>query len=379
MHMSLLIVVILCMSFYCIKSLHTSRLSSSIMMKSVSAYRSSSSVVMSYSRVLTDAEMNALIQRVDENNQVPDYLNREAGGKYVPFVFKGEAYGYLQNDFVNKFVHNFPQVFDLSRFETAKELKFTDVLESIDDVDDGLKLRTDALHSVNLYLKNENLVKGWRDEFLAVVNSFDSKPICLVERCCYSYFAFKGYGIHVNGFVIDESKEEDDAERVKLWVAQRSFTKSTWPGLLDHIVAGGQPYGISPVQNVIKECAEEANIPQHLASRAKSVGAVSYISTDELNNIKRDALFVYDLRLPMTFLPTPVDGEVQKFTLMNIEQVIALCTHNYAGEEKSEYPYHYKPNCNLVVIDFLIRHGIINSQSSRYLELVGKLRTASCL
>ncbi len=26
----------------------------------------------------------------------------------------------------------------------------------------------------------------------------------------------------------------------KLWVARRSRTKSTWPGKLDHIVAGGQ-------------------------------------------------------------------------------------------------------------------------------------------
>jgi isopentenyldiphosphate isomerase len=32
----------------------------------------------------------------------------------------------------------------------------------------------------------------------------------------------------------------------KLWVASRSATKQTWPGKLDHIVAGGQ-VGTVPV------------------------------------------------------------------------------------------------------------------------------------
>lgn len=30
-----------------------------------------------------------------------------------------------------------------------------------------------------------------------------------------------------------------------------------WPGMLDHMVAGGLPHGISPLENVFKECQEE--------------------------------------------------------------------------------------------------------------------------
>ena len=37
---------------------------------------------------------------------------------------------------------------------------------------------------------------------------------------------------------------------------RRSKSKPNWPGKLDHIVAGGQPYGISVMENVIKECEE---------------------------------------------------------------------------------------------------------------------------
>lgn len=42
--------------------------------------------------------------------------------------------------------------------------------------------------------------------------------------------------------------------------------------MYDHIVAGGQPYGISPIDNVIKECEEEASIPIELAKLAKPTG-----------------------------------------------------------------------------------------------------------
>lgn len=42
-----------------------------------------------------------------------------------------------------------------------------------------------------------------------------------------------------------------------LWVARRSRSKPTWPGMLDHIVAGAQPFGISCYDNVIKEAEEE--------------------------------------------------------------------------------------------------------------------------
>lgn len=39
-----------------------------------------------------------------------------------------------------------------------------------------------------------------------------------------------------------------------------------------------QPHGLSPSDNVVKECQEEASIPPALAATAKPVGAVSYMT-----------------------------------------------------------------------------------------------------
>jgi len=98
---------------------------------------------------------------------------------------------------------------------------------------------------------------------------------------------------------------------------------------------------------VIKECAEEANIPPHLAKRAKAVGAVSYRGTDELGLIKRDTLFCFDLELPPDVIPSPVDGEVECF---QIRDVLWVLNKIAAGGDTG-----YKPNCILVILDFFIR------------------------
>jgi hypothetical protein len=72
-----------------------------------------------------------------------------------------------------------------------------------------------------------------------------------------------------------------------------------------------QPHGLSCADNIIKECWEEAGIPQQLAAAAVPVGFVSYVSWSE-EGLKPDVLFCYDLQLPPDFVPVPQDGEVRK-------------------------------------------------------------------
>jgi len=72
-----------------------------------------------------------------------------------------------------------------------------------------------------------------------VVSAFSSPVAFAIERAAYPYFGIKGYGVHVNGFVRGITGNID-----KIWVATRSKKKSTWPGMLDHIVAGGIVNGI---------------------------------------------------------------------------------------------------------------------------------------
>ncbi len=68
------------------------------------------------------------------------------------------------------------------------------------------------------------------------------------------------------------------------------MNKPTDAGKLDHLVAGGQPYGMAVFDNLIKEAAEEADLPASLARQAVAVGAVSY-RCERAEGLRDDVLF----------------------------------------------------------------------------------------
>jgi isopentenyldiphosphate isomerase len=264
--------------------------------------------------------------------------------------------------------------------ETAKTLlTFTEVFSSMPSGSISLspelelaspEIRSEALGKVAISLREQSLVSGWRDELVTVAPAFGAPPVFSVERAVYPLLGVAGYGAHVNGFVKDKTAPGG----IRLWVATRSKAKQTWPGLRDHIVAGQVSEGLSPMETVIKECEEEAGIPESLAQLACPAGAVSYRGVDEVGRLKNDVLFVFDLELPSDFTPKPVDGEVEKFELCDLEKVVRLLE----GEEGGEASPEFKPNVALVLIDFLVRRGFIPPEAPGYLPLVASLRAGSC-
>ncbi|KAF3333182.1 Nudix hydrolase 20 [Carex littledalei] len=106
------------------------------------------------------------------------------------------------------------------------------------------------------------------------------------------------------------------------------------------------PHGISCKKNIIKECEEEAGIPASISTNVIPVGAVSYMDIEGYR-YKRDVLFCYDLKLPPDFVPKNEDGEVDSYRLITVSQAANII-------RRTEF---YKPNCCLVILDFLFRHG----------------------
>jgi 8-oxo-dGTP pyrophosphatase MutT (NUDIX family) len=129
------------------------------------------------------------------------------------------------------------------------------------------------------------------------------------------------------------------------------------------MIAGGLHHGISLSENLAKECGEEAAIPADLCSQAIPVGYISY-RTETPEGFKPDVMYCYDLELPPDFVPQCQDGEVEEFYLWPLEKVAALVRDTDA----------FKKNCNLVIIDFLIRRGFISPGHPDYLEIIASLR-----
>ena len=173
------------------------------------------------------------------------------------------------------------------------------------------------------------------------------------------YFGVPSYGVHVNGWVRDPGNPSSDVPW-GMWVATRSMSKATYPGLLDQMVAGGQPTAITFEENVRKECEEEASLPPEVIATIAPAGSVSYRYATP-KGLSTKVLMTYDLEMPQDLQPLCSDGEVAEFRLLRIDEMLRSL--------REELPL-WKPNSALVAIDFCVRHQLVDEMEPGYAELV---------
>jgi 8-oxo-dGTP pyrophosphatase MutT (NUDIX family) len=172
------------------------------------------------------------------------------------------------------------------------------------------------------------------------VLSADGRVLSTIDRGAIPTFGIEATGVHVNGLV-------RRADGLHVWVARRAMNKLLDPGKLDHLVAGGVPAELSPMECLIKEAAEEAGIPAELAATARHVGEIRY-AMERPEGLRRDHLHCYDLDVPEDFVPQATDGEVESFELWPVERVFSAVRD---GDD-------FKFNVNLVLIDLFRRLGL---------------------
>jgi isopentenyldiphosphate isomerase len=264
--------------------------------------------------------------------------------RFRPFTVAGERVGWIRHALAERLA-KFSGTFTVERDAVRLSERLVE-----------FKSRTEALDAVVRALEAEGIVKGRRNEYYPVSTGFTAPPLLALERAAVPPFGVRAYGVHMNGYV-----RKDDG--IHMWIGRRAKEKHTYPGMLDNTVAGGQPMGIGLMENLIKECKEEAAIPESLARRAHGVGAITYCMEAE-DGLKPDVQFCYDLELPADFTPHNTDGEIDEFMLWPIARVAEIVRDTQ----------EFKFNCNLVIIDFLVRHGVIAPEHPDYLEIVAGLR-----
>ena len=267
-----------------------------------------------------------------------NHLNNYNPKQHTPLIIEGKRVGSIRND-------NVAYILSQSIFFEKDEMIFLD--ESYTHID----TRTEVLNAFAHQAFKDKMTNRYMNEPYPVIETPSSEPLALVDRSVSTLLGLISFGQHLNGYLYKEGK-------MMMWIARRSYTRGYEAGKLDHIVAGGLPYGIDLMENILKECDEEANISPDLAKNLKEVGYVSY-KHEYAQGGKNDILYCYDLELPEDFVPVCNDGEVEEFYLMPIEEVMEIVKSSY----------DFKNNCNLVLIDFFIRHGFIGTDNKDYLEL----------
>ncbi|MES1150323.1 MAG: DUF4743 domain-containing protein [Dongia sp.] len=263
---------------------------------------------------------------------------------YRRFVVAETHVGWVMPDFAVA-LSRFPHVFHVDESAVTLQPRL-----------DTFENRSEAVAEVLAALRGEGLVPGWRDELYPVAQGFHDAPLLAMERAATVLFGTLSYGVNLNGFVGREWA-------MKLWIAKRADTKPIDPGMLDLIVGGGQPMGISPWDNLMKECREEAGMPEKIAEQAKPVGIITLLTVIE-GHMRVGLQFNYDLELPADFKPQNTDGEVAGFMLIPVGELIERLRH------ADEFSY----DVALVQLDFLIRHGFVGPEDPDFLELIANLR-----
>ncbi|KMY91498.1 uncharacterized protein YJR142W isoform X1 [Drosophila simulans] len=255
-----------------------------------------------------------------------------------PFVVEGQQVGLIKSD-VLKHLKKYPEVFCIRTCEQSKQGS-VELNPAFRDYNE----RTEQLEKVLRNLRSEGLfpaLQGWRDEYFEV--KADCRALLKMERAATPLFGVRKYGVDINGYV------RHPTLGLCIWLQQRSNTKETWPGKWDNMVGGGLSVGFGIKETAIKEAAEEASIPSDLVKNLVSAGCVSFYF-ESRQGLFPNTEYVFDLELPLDFVPQNADGEVQAFELLTAKDCV-----------ERVFTSDFKTTSAPVVIDFLIRHGHITA------------------
>lgn len=272
------------------------------------------------------------------------YISELNKRKCRPFVVAGRQVGLVRPDVMTQLTR-YPEVFNIQPHAVTLNPAFRDYTERSAKVEAVLKECRAQGTFVTL--------RGWRDECYEVRPVFSSEPLLKMDRSATCLFGICNYGVDINGYVMDPEKG------LCIWLQRRSQTKQTWPGKWDNMVGGGLSVGYSVLETAYKEAEEEASIPRELMVRLRPCGCVSFFFESE-RGLFPNTEFVFDLELPIDFVPNNKDGEVEIFELLPAQEAL-----------ERVFSIDFKTTSCPVLVDFLIRHGIVSPETEpNFPELV---------
>ena len=263
--------------------------------------------------------------------------------QYRPLRVGGSTIGFVGLALARRLA-DFPMLIEAA----AAGLRLAESLDSVD-------ARTAAAAELGDRLAAAGDIRPLEGEPYAAMTDWGQKPAFILDRALVPPLGIKAFGLHVNGIVRSGPGPAD----LHLWIGRRARDRRVAPGKLDNMIAGGQPHGLSLAENLAKEGAEEAGLDAETAGRARPVGAITYTMA-QADGLRRDTLFVFDLVLPDAVTPRNQDGEVAEFARLPVTEVAA------SVRDTDDFKF----NVALVIIDFLIRHGILTPDEPSYLDLV---------
>lgn len=170
----------------------------------------------------------------------------------------------------------------------------------------------DLLSRIAHALFDAGRLNGWRNELLDVVAD-DGTVLGVIERAAVRPLGIATHAVHLNAWT----------DSGQLWIAQRSFSKSTDPGMWDTLVGGLISAGETPESALLRESWEEAGLlPHHLqAGRRSGQFTVRRILPE---GYQIEHVTVVDIVLGPEVVPENQDGEVVALRTATPQEVLEM-------------------------------------------------------
>ncbi|QWE25631.1 DUF4743 domain-containing protein [Polynucleobacter sp. AP-Elch-400A-B2] len=183
-------------------------------------------------------------------------------------------------------------------------------------------------------MRQGGFIPGWRNENFAWIDQ-NGHEYFRLERSAFRAFGFRSMATHINGHT----------KAGNLWLGRRSETKSTDPGRLDNLAAGGIGADETPWVNARRELWEEAGVPAQISDQIEPVGRIHMRRTIPGRGFHDEQLYIYDLELADNFVPTNHDGEVSGFIEISLSEAAARILAD-----------EFTNDAALVTADFILRN-----------------------
>jgi 8-oxo-dGTP pyrophosphatase MutT (NUDIX family) len=194
---------------------------------------------------------------------------------------------------------------------------------------------SNSLYQLANRMRIGGFIPGWRNEDFDWVDQNGHKYFRM-ERAAFRSFGFRSMATHINGYTQGNT----------IWLGRRSESKSTDPGKLDNLAAGGITADETPWVSARRELWEEAGVPEQIADQIEPVGRIHMRRPIAGRGFHDELLYVYDLELSDHFVPTNHDGEVSGF----IEVSLAEAAARILADE-------FTSDAAFVTADFILRRN----------------------
>ncbi|RSL46204.1 hypothetical protein CEP53_010419 [Fusarium sp. AF-6] len=216
-----------------------------------------------------------------------------------------------------------------------------------------------------------------RREFQSLHISDSTQQDLVIPLPIRGLFGVVTVGVHLNVYTVKQVDGRENVDRI--WVSHRAKgVNVSYSGMLDQVVAGGMDPTdrvsgvLSPCITLKREAREEAGLHIDLGTRkvfmseedgtTRLVGsveqapAITFYDCKDRNaglmnegHLEPGVRFVYDLKVDASFQPHAEERGIERFEALSVDEV-----------KQSLHSLRWKPNCGLVMVDFMVRKGLVS-------------------